>query len=278
METHRSQFRVAKMAEVLNVSRSGFYIYLKRPTSNRELENQILLEKIKIIYKGSHGIYGYPRITDELRNDSAPSKNRVYRLMKANDIKAKTVKKYKATTNSKHNLPVAENLLNREFKAEKPNQKWVSDITYVATDEGWLYLAGVLDLYGRTVVGFAMAEHMKKSLVIDALNQAISRTGAKQGLLLHSDRGVQYASKEYQAILNKHQFVCSMSRKGNCYDNAPMESFWGKLKQEWLYGKRFKTRAEAKAAIFEYIEVFYNRRRKHSNNAYKAPMAFMKAA
>lgn len=266
------------MAEVLNVSRSGFYIYLKRPTSNRELENRILLEKIKIIYKDNHGIYGYPRITDELKSDGAPSKNRVYRLMKANDIKAKTVKKYKATTNSKHNLPVAENLLNREFEAEKPNQKWVSDITYVATDEGWLYLAGVLELCGRTVVGFAMAEHMKKSLVIDALNQAIGRTGAKQGLLVHSDRGVQYASKEYQAILNKHQFVCSMSRKGNCYDNAPMESFWGKLKQEWLYGRRFKTRAEAKAAIFEYIEVFYNRRRKHSTNAYKAPMAFMKAA
>lgn len=253
-------------------------MYLKRPTSNRELENQVLLEKIKVIYKDNHGIYGYPRITDELKNDGAPSKNRIYRLMKANDIKAKTVKKYKATTNSNHNLPVAENLLNREFTAEKPNQKWVSDITYIATDEGWLYLAGVLDLCGRTVVGFAMAEHMRKSLVIDALNQAIGRTGAKQGLLVHSDRGIQYASKEYQAILNKHKFVCSMSRKGNCYDNAPMESFWGKLKQEWLYGRKFKTRAEAKAAIFEYIEVFYNRRRKHSSNTYRAPMEFMKAA
>lgn len=277
MEAHRSQFRVAKMAEILNVSRSGFYIYLKRPTSNRELENKILLKKIKVIYDDNHGIYGYPRITDELKSDGAPSKNRVYRLMKENGIQAKTVKKYKATTNSNHDLPVADNLLNRQFEAEKPNQKWVSDITYVATDEGWLYLAGVLDLCGRTVVGFAMAEHMRKSLVIDALNQAIGRTGAKQGLLVHSDRGIQYASKEYQAILSKHQFVCSMSRKGNCYDNAPMESFWGKLKQEWLYGRRFKTRSEAKAAIFEYIEVFYNRRRKHSSNAYRAPMDFMKA-
>ena len=150
------------MAEVLNVSRSGFYIYLKRPTSNRELENRILLEKIKIIYKDNHGIYGYPRITDELKSDGAPSKNRVYRLMKANDIKAKTVKKYKATTNSKHNLPVAENLLNREFEAEKPNQKWVSDITYVATDEGWLYLAGVLEARGRTFC-FAKCKKRKEA-------------------------------------------------------------------------------------------------------------------
>ena len=159
--------------------------------------------------------------------------------MRKNGIRSKTVRKYKATTNSNHNLPVAENLLNRDFKANKPNQKWVSDITYVATDEEWLYLAGVMDLCGRAIVGFAMAEHMRKSLVIDALSQAIGRTGAKQGLLVHSDRGVQYASREYQTILNKNKFMCSMSRKGNCYDNAPMESFWGKLKQEWLYGRRF---------------------------------------
>lgn len=278
MEAHRSEFRVVKMAEVLKVSKSGFYAYLKRPKSNREIENNLLLEKIKAVHKSSHGIYGYPRITSELKCDGAPSKNRVYRLMRKNGIRSKTVKKYKATTNSNHNLPVAENLLNREFIADKPNQKWVSDITYVATDEGWLYLAGVMDLCGRAIVGFAMAEHMRKSLVIEALNQAIGRTGAKEGLLIHSDRGVQYASKEYQAILNKNKFICSMSRKGNCYDNAPMESFWGKLKQEWLYGRRFKTRAEAKAAIFEYIEVFYNRRRIHSSSGYKAPMEAMKAA
>ncbi len=275
MKMHRSQFRVAKMAQVLNVSRSGFYKYLNRTVSKRELENQILLEKIKRIYEDSHRIYGYPRITNELKSEGAPSKNRVYRLMRKNGIKAKTVKKYKATTNSNHKLAVAENLLNREFEAEKPNIKWVSDITYIATDEGWLYLAGVMDLCGRTIVGFAMAEHMRRSLVIAALNQAIGRTGAKKGLMVHSDRGIQYASNEYQDILNKHQFVCSMSRKGNCYDNAPMESFWGKLKQEWLYGRRFKTRDEAKAAIFEYIEVFYNRRRKHSSNSYLTPMQFM---
>jgi putative transposase len=198
--------------------------------------------------------------------------------MKKNGIKSKTFKKYKATTNSNHNLPVAENLLNREFSADKPNQKWVSDITYVATDEGWLYLAGVMDLCGRAIVGFSMDDHLRKSLVIKALNQAIGRTGANEGLLIHSDRGVQYASKEYQRILKKNEFICSMSRKGNCYDNAPMESFWGKLKQEWLYGRRFKTRLEAKLAIFEYIEVFYNRQRTHSSIGYRVPMDAFKAA
>ena len=143
---------------------------------------------------------------------------------------------------------------------------------YIATDEGWLYLAGVLDLYGRVLVGFSMAEHMRTSLVSNALKQAIKRGKPSAGLLVHSDRGVQYASKKYQKLLAKNGFVCSMSRKGNCYDNAPMESFWGKIKQEWLYSRRFKTRAEAKAAIFEYIEVFYNRQRLHSSNGYKTPM------
>lgn len=278
MENYRSEFRVVKMAEVLDVSKSGFYAYLNRPKSKREIANDELLKKIKAIHKRSHGIYGYPNITKELEKHGAPSKNRVYRLMKKNGIKSKTVRKFKATTNSNHNLPVAENLLNREFTAEKPNQKWVSDITYIATDEGWLYLAGVMDLCGRAIVGFSMDNHMRKSLVIRALNQAVGRTGAKEGLLVHSDRGVQYASKEYQDILKKNKFICSMSRKGNCYDNAPMESFWGKLKQEWLYGRRFKTRTEAKAAIFEYIEVFYNRQRIHSSNGYRVPMDAFKVA
>lgn len=278
MEKHRSQFRVVKMAEVLNVSKSGFYNYLNRPKSNRELENELLLEKIKAIHKKSHKIYGYHRITNALKKDGAPSKNRVHRLMRENGIQSKTVKKYKATTNSNHNLPVAENLLNREFTADKANQKWVSDITYVATDEGWLYVAGVMDLYSRTIVGFAMDNHMRKSLVIQALTQAIGRNSAKEGLLVHSDRGVQYASKEYQGLLKEKQYRCSMSRKGNCYDNAPMESFWGKLKQEWLYGRRFKTRAEAKAAIFEYIEVFYNRQRTHTSIQFQVPMKAQKIA
>ena len=191
--------------------------------------------------------------------------------MKEQGLRSKVCRKYKATTNSKHNLPVAENLLNREFTANRPNQKWVSDITYIPTDEGWLYLAGILDLHGRALIGWAMDSRMKKELVMDAFNQAIGRSGHPKGVLIHSDRGSQYCSNEYQQLLRQHQFICSMSRKGNCWDNAPMESFWGKLKQEWLNGKHFRTRDEAKAAVFYYIEVFYNRQRRHSINDYLSP-------
>lgn len=266
------------MCEVLQVSRSGYYAFLKRPESTREKENRILLEKIKEIHQKSHQIYGYPRVTKALPDGLKASKNRVHRLMRENGIFSKTRRKYKATTNSNHNLPVAENILNREFTAARPNQKWVSDITYIETAEGWLYLAGVMDLWGRTIVGWSMAEHMRTELVENALKHAIGRTHAKAGLLVHSDRGVQYASKSYQELLRKHGFCCSMSRKGNCYDNAPMESFWGKLKTEWLYGRRFKTRDEAKRAVFEYIEIFYNRQRLHTANGNVAPSDFNSVA
>lgn len=195
--------------------------------------------------------------------------------MKEQGLRSKVCRKYKATTNSKHNLPVAENLLNREFTATSPNQKWVSDITYIPTDEGWLYLAGILDLHGRELVGWAMDSRMKKELVMDAFHQAIGRRGHPKGVLIHSDRGSQYCSNEYQQLLRQHDFVCSMSRKGNCWDNAPMESFWGKLKQEWLNDKHFHTRDEAKAAVFYYIEVFYNRQRRHSVNSYLSPSDYV---
>ena len=180
-------------------------------------------------------------------------------------------KKYKATTNSNHNLPVAENVLNREFAAERPNQKWVSDITYVWTEEGWLYLAGMLDLYDHEVVGWSMGERMTKELVINCLKMAKTRRNNPKGVLAHSDRGSQYCSNGYQKELVKDGFVCSMSRKGNCWDNAPMESFWGKLKQEWLNGKNFKTREDAKRAIFWYIEVYHKNYRLHESNGYKTP-------
>lgn len=197
--------------------------------------------------------------------------------MKENGLKSKVVKKYKATTNSNHNLPVAENILNRKFYAEKLNQKWVSDITYVPTDEGWLYLAGILDLCGREIAGWAMGERMTKELVIRCLNQAKGRRGNPKGVLLHSDRGSQYCSNDYQKLLKNNNFICSMSRKGNCWDNAPMESFWGKLKQEWLNDHHFKTREEAKAAIFWYIEIYYRRKRPHATNGYKTPEVYTKA-
>jgi putative transposase len=198
--------------------------------------------------------------------------------MKASGLRSKVCKKYKATTDSKHNLPVAENLLNREFKAYKPNQKWVSDITYVWTDEGWLYLAGILDLCRHDIVGWSMDSRMKKELVINALRQAEGRTGYPRDVLIHSDRGSQYCSAEYQEELRKQGFICSMSRKGNCWDNAPMESFWGKLKQEWLNGNAFQDRDEAKAAIFDYIEIFYNRQRLHAALGYESPVRYEKMA
>lgn len=259
------------MCKALQVSRSGYYAYISRSESNRSRENKKLLETIKLIYKKSHRIYGAPQITKNLPDDQKASKGRVARLMKANGIRSKVAKKYKATTYSNHNLPVADNILNRNFTAEKPNQKLVSDITYIRTKEGWLYLAGVMDLYGRRIIGWAMDSNMKTELVSAALNQAVGRTGAKQGLIIHSDRGIQYASNDYQKLLKKYGFVCSVSRKGNCYDNAPMESFWGKLKMEWLNDYKFKTREEAKRAAFEYIELFYNRHRTHLTNGYIPP-------
>lgn len=266
------------MCKAFHVSRSGYYAYISRSESARSKENKKLLETIKIIHKKSHGIYGAPQITNNLPENQKASKGRVARLMKANGIRSKVAKKYKATTYSKHNLPVADNILNRNFIAEKPNQKWVSDITYIATKEGWLYLAGVMDLYGRRLVGWAMDRHMRTELVTSALKQAVGRTGAKEGLILHSDRGIQYASNEYQKLLKSYGFICSMSRKGNCYDNAPMESFWGKLKMEWLNDYNFNTREEAKKAVFEYIELFYNRHRTHSANGYIPPFMMVEAS
>lgn len=263
------------MCQVLEVSRSGYYAWLKRPKSNRKQLNEELVERIKKVFNQSRQTYGSPRITYALKNQGiACSKNRVARLMKENNIKPKTKRKFKATTNSKHNYPVADNILNRNFNPTAPNQAWVADITYIPTDEGWLYLAAVVDLFNRKVVGWAMDSTMTKELVISALKQAIGRYNPPAGIIHHSDRGTQYASYEYQELLKKHGFISSMSRKGNCYDNACMESFFGTLKTELIYLTRFKTRAEARLAVFDYIEVFYNRTRLHSKLGYKSPVDF----
>ncbi|MBN2040926.1 MAG: IS3 family transposase [Spirochaetes bacterium] len=274
-----SHFKVTKMCRTLGVSRSGYYAFLNRPESERSKRHKYVLEQIRIIHRANHEIYGSPNITAELRETGIiVSRGQVARLMRKKGIRSKVKKKYKATTDSKHNLPVAENILNREFKAERLNQKWVSDITYLWTDEGWLYLAGILDLFDGAIVGWSMDKRMKKDIVINALNEACRRRRPEEGLILHSDRGSQYCSKEYQKMITRRKFVCSMSRKGNCWDNAPMESFWGKLKTEWIYGRRFKTREEARRAVFEYIELFYNRKRRRSVNGYIAPLKFGDAA
>jgi putative transposase len=274
-----SHFTVSKMCQTMKVSKSGYYAFLKRPESERSKRQKGILEKIRIIHRESHEIYGSPNITEELNQTGTPvSRGMVSRLMRKNGIRSKVKRKFKATTDSNHNLPVAENILNREFTAHSRNKKWLSDITNIWTDEGWLYLAGILDLYDGAIVGWSMNNRMTTSLVIDALNEACRRRKPMVELILHSDRGSQYCSKKYQKIITKKKFICSMSRKGNCWDNAPMESFWGKLKTEWLYGKKFRTREEAKQAVFEYIELFYNRKRLRSVNGYIPPLKMRDAA
>jgi len=258
----------------LGVTTSAYYAWDKRPESNRSKRKKSLTERVREEFFSNHKIPGARKIARKLK----AGRKLIGDIMRENGWIPKVVKKYKATTNSNHSLPVAENLLNREFKTTHPNEKWVSDITYIPTDEGWLYLAGILDLHGREPVGWAMGDRMTKELVIQALNQANVRRNNPEGVLIHSDRGSQYCSHDYQRELNKGGFICSMSRKGDCWDNAPMESFWGKLKQEWLNDKRFRTREDAKRAVFWYIEVYYRNYRLHESNGYQTPHDYSKAA
>lgn len=269
---YRSKFHVVKMCRVLEVSSSGYYDWLKNPVSEKKRSDAMLTKKIIEAHESTRKIYGSKRLCEELnRRGTFCGKNRVARLMKQNGIRSKRIKKFKATTNSSHNLPVAPNLLNQDFNVQKNNQVWVSDITYIPTGEGWLYLAAIVDLYNRKVVGWAMNSTMTRELVIAAFRQAIWRYRPPAGVIHHSDRGSQYASHEYRGLLKAYGFQASMSRKGNCYDNASMESFFGSLKTELIYLTKFKTRAEARLEVFEYIEIFYNRVRLHSSLGYKTP-------
>jgi len=275
MDQYCSEFRVTKMCRSLGVSRSGYYGWKKQPQGKRRKDEERLLMEIKESYRKNKGNYGSPRIADDLRDKGLRcGKNRVARIMKVNGIKAKTTKKFKATTNSKHNLPVAENLLKQDFTAATPNAVWVSDITYVSTNEGWLYLAVIIDLYSRQVVGWAMSNRLTADFVIRALYQAIGRRRPPAGCIFHSDRGVQYACKDFRKVLEHHKFRQSMSKKGDCFDNAVAESFFHTLKVEHVYQHRYATRAEARQSIFEYVEMYYNRQRKHSALGYRSPVSF----
>jgi len=275
MDQHRSCHGVQKMCQVIGASRSGYYRWRKQPQSKRQKENEKILMEIKESHKNSRRAYGSPRITEDLQTKGIKcGKNRVARIMKVHGIVGKAAKKFKATTNSKHNLPVAENLLKQNFVAQKPNTVWVSDITYIWTLEGWLYLAVILDLYSRQVVGWAMSDRLTSDFVIKALYQAIGRRNPGSCCIFHSDRGVQYASADFRDLLNSHVFIQSMSRKGNCYDNAVAESFFHTLKIEHVYDYRYETRADARQSIFEYIEMFYNRQRRHSALGYRSPVSF----
>jgi transposase InsO family protein len=272
---HRGTFKVGRMCKLLNVSRSGFHAWFQRPESPRKRENRALEAKIRVLHAASHGIYGAPRIHQDLTDDGIRcGKNRVARIMRKAGIRSRTKKKFKATTNSKHNFPVAPNLLNQNFKANAPDQTWVGDITYVFTNEGWLYLAVLLDLFNREVVGWATSSRLTRQLAIEALQMALGRRNPEKGIVHHSDQGSQYASTDYQKILKEHDIICSMSRKGNCYDNAVAESFFGRLKSEWINHKRYLSRSEATQSIFYYIEIFYNRKRRHSSINYVTPQEY----
>jgi transposase InsO family protein len=263
------------MCQLLDVSQSAYYDWLKRPESVRSLEDKRLGEKVRESYEKSRKIYGARRIVKDLIDDNEViSRNRVARLMKQQGLESKSKRKFKATTNSNHGRPVAENLLDREFIVERPDSVYAGDITYIQTDEGWLYLAVLIDLYSRAIVGWAMSERMPAELVNNALMMAICKRKPAKGLMVHSDRGSQYASELYQKTIKDHGFICSMSRKGNCWDNAPSESFFHTLKTELIYHRRYQTRQKAKQEIFEYIEVFYNRQRRHSTIGYQTPLDY----
>ena len=272
---HRLEFRVEKMCNVLGVPRSGYYAWIDRPVSRRDLEDEKLLFHIKQIHKESNGTYGILRMMKALkRRNIHCGKNRVAKVMRKNNIICRTRRKYKATTNSKHNYPVAPNLLGQSFYAEAPNTVWVGDITYIGTEQGWLYLAAVEDLFNRKVIGWSMSDAMPTELTASALEMAVGRRNPSAGLIFHSDRGVQYASYKYQQLLRDKKMIQSMSRKGDCYDNACAESFFATLKKELIHGRKFKTRAEAKQAVFQYIEIWYNSRRLHSSLGYMSPNEF----
>ena len=273
---HLSGFEVEAACRVLQVSRSGLYAWLKRSPSARQRRRDGRAVRIRAVHADNRRVYGSPRICKAMNDEGHQiSVNTVARIMRDEGIRAKAKRAFvPRTTDSCHDHPVAPNLLDRQFDADRCDRKWAADITYVPTDEGWLYVAGVLDLHSRRLVGWSMADHMETSLVSDALGMALARRQVSKGLVHHSDRGVQYASMQYQALLEKHGITVSMSGKGDCYDNAMMESFWSTLKTELVHLEHYATRQQARQSIFDYVETFYNRRRLHSSLGYVSPEAF----
>ena len=269
------EYAVEQMCDWLSVSRSGYYDWMIRTPSGRALATEKLDTEIRRIAEAERYRPGAPKITERLRRDGLRvGRNRVAKRMQALSIRSRVARKFKATTNSNHRLPIAPNLLEQNFQAQAPDQKWVSDITYIDTGEGWLYLAVVMDLYARKIIGYALSERMHTKLTIDALRMAIFRRKRPRDVIVHSDRGSQYCAAEYQRLLNAHGLIASMSKRGDCYDNAAMESWNRSLKTEAIYGKRFNTRLQAREAVFEYIEVYYNRRRLHQSLGYQTPCEF----
>ena len=273
MKAHEGEFAVRLMCRVLKVSPSGYYAWRSRTPSKQAQARAMLDARVRTEFEARKGRAGSPRVARHLDI----GRRQVAESLRRQGLRAKAAKKFKATTNSNHTLPVAENLLQQNFSAARPNQVWVGDITYIGTDEGWLYLAVVMDLFSRKVVGWSMSERMTASLVCDALRMALFRRKRPREVIMHTDRGSQYCSREHRGLLDEHGLVASMSAKGNCYDNAAMESWNHSLKVEAIHGERFATREEAKAQVFEYIEVDYNRNRLHSTLGYVSPDQFERA-
>jgi transposase InsO family protein len=277
MSEHRTEFRVQEMCRIFEVSRSGYYRWIKRQPSRRELDNRGLDALIGQIHAGSKGRYGSPKITRELHDRGRPvSKNRVARRMRLCGLRSKVRRKYRVTTDSRHRFPVAPNMLERNFTTQAPNEAWVSDISYLSTRRGWLYLAVIIDLFSRMVVGWTLSSSLSHEMVVTALKRAVRRRRPPPGLIFHSDRGVQYACSDFRKELAVHGFTQSMSRKGDCWDNAVAESFFAMMKTELVYHEKYEGHQDTLHSVFEYIEAFYNRERRHSTLEYLSPAEFEK--
>lgn len=275
IQEQSKEHKVVRLCRAMDVSESGYYDWLEREPSDRDIDNIRLVRKIQQSHKNSGGVYGSPKIHKDLVElGESCSKNRIARLMAKHGIQSKLSRKFVVTTDSKNTIEAAPDLLQRNFGAQAPNQRWVSDTTFIPTRQGWLYLAVVLDLYSRSIVGWSMSNKNDAQLVCDALTMAVWKRKPKPGLILHSDQGSTYASRRYQSLLKEHKLRCSMARKGECLDNAVAESFFGSLKNELVYHDDFKTKSEAKKKLFQYMEVFYNRRRRHAYLGYLTPYEF----
>jgi transposase InsO family protein len=275
IEAEKADFPITHSCAVLGVSRAGFYAWRKRPVAARVGADQRLAVEVAAIHAESRRRYGSPRVHRELRaRGQRVGRDRVARLMRTQGLRARAARHFRTTTDSRHTLPIAPNVLARRFEAAAPNTVWVTDMTYLWTLEGWLYLVVILDLFSRRVVGWAMCDRMTRQLTLDALTMALTHRQPARGLIHHSDRGSQYASHDYRRVLAAHGIVCSMSRRGDCWDNAVAESFFSTLKLELVYETAWRTRAEARADVFQYVEGFYNGQRLHSSLGYLSPVAF----
>jgi putative transposase len=275
IENHRDQYPVRRLCQVLGVSHSGYYHWRRRRPSRQAQQREQIRQAAREAHHASHGIYGYRKVHEDLQEQNILCcLESVRRAMREQGLFSRVKRKFVVTTDSQHHFPPAENLLARDFTATGPNQKWSTDITYIRTREGWLYLAVVMDLFSRRIVGWATSASLETSLVLEALRKAVAERNPPPGLLHHSDRGSQYASDTYGDLLATRLFLRSMSRKGNCWDNAPVESFFGKLKTEWMTRDDYETREQATLELFKYIDLFYNRQRRHAAINYQSPAAF----